>query len=1194
MILSCGLKCKSYISQVLVYENSSTRLFPSYLLWYIDLDLHIIFMINLSSLLQETSILASSFRRSFGSIEDSLRKEKSSPRDKSRVIMNDHSRPNSSTFSSKVSGFGSHSQKQRREDLGQVLSSSSLPLQKTASSKDLLDAAEATIELLRAEASMWEQNTRKLMIDLEKLRKELSDQSKKRESLEIELFELYMECDNMKQEVGQLNMSLNGARAKQMDDAHKELEDELKFQKESIVNLSMQLKKSIEANSELVSVLQELEGTIEKQKAEIDKLTMAKSQFEELQRKQFQDQENLESKIYFLEKTLVENNLEMMELEARWSSKLAEKEGEIINLGAKCHDAYNLRQKMQKLETDCLELGKENSKLQHQLDDLPRTYECEARKLKSQVCEIEEDLKRNNILIKEKEVSATDLQSQCTNLENKCACMECELQAFEDKACSLGDELCKVHDQAKMQENIIADLQRKLEGYRGKEIEDKDGFIPTLCTSSEISYSAAATEMHGLFYKLYEQLQLSIQNVKNQKLTAFEGKIASEGSEVPITQEGEAGDILNSLIQMKKLFEATITLCGEELHCSEEEEIKFLRIELESESTELAEELSSKASEMKMLTDENIILTDKEIKDLRQCQREMEGSMEFSSNEGGNSCECLADLQNNLVVFDNSMYSTASTDQTFTEKSINQCEMEDHLSELQEENVMLSERICGLEAVLRYMTDERESSRLALQNSESHAVNLQDEIRRLENEMEDQKADMKQKLQDMTNQWLKVHEECEFLKIDNLTVQAAAQSLVKEQILLQKSNGDLRKQIMELEQICTVLEAELIGSQKCFSDMLKEMEDLDAKSSSMLEGITVKEKAINSELDGFLLESKHFNEKLALEETIEVDNLQREVANITKLITTTRSEKVKTGSESALEAYCLDADKTLLEAALQEIQGKVKLYETKLSLLHLESEVKVVGLLSELAASKQNQKFLMVDHEKVLKMLEDVKSNEEKLENNVTRLELKLKATEYEKQKLAEDIICLEVKLQRVEVFKDQVVALERALCAAQSEKQRLEASFQMLHGDHEELKMKRISYVEKISSMEKSLSELEACRRSKAVLEEKVVQLEWDLTAREALRPKVGELKNELAWVKRANSEFQRRIRCLEEELRLLLELIQDQMELDNENLPHHSESETISTSIRDQLKDSLVCISDIYLFLPYFFNVILKMYNT
>nr|XP_048326676.1 myosin-10-like [Ziziphus jujuba var. spinosa] len=495
---------------------------------------------------------------------------------------------------------------------------------------------------------MWEQNTRKLMIDLERLRKELYDQLKKRASLEAELFELYMQCVNMKQEIKQLNTSLYEARATRMDDTQKELEDELKFQKESIVNLSMQLKKSIEANGELVSVVQEHEGSIEKQKTELNKLTVAKSQFEEIQGEQFQDQENLEKR-RLLKK-----------------SKL-------------------LGQKVQKLETECVQLAKGNSNLQHELDDLPRKSEYE---------------------------------SHCTNLKNKSAYLDHELQTFKDKGCSLDDEPCKVHAKAKEQENDIE--------------------------NSEISFSAAATNI-------------------------------CSGRHRSINKEGEAGDVLNSLIQRKNFLEA--------------------------------------------------------------------GPRE---------------------------------------------------------------------------------------------------------------------------------------------------------------------------------------SQKHFSDMLKEIKDLDAKSSSMLEGINLKVKAINARLDGFLPGSEHLKEKVALE-----------------------------------ESHCSSRN-----------PRKLKLYETKLDLLHVESDVK----------------------------------------------------------KLEDEISCLKVLLQKVEVFRDEVFMLKSALCAAQSEQQRLETSFQAIRGDREELKVKGIRVFRKYLEC-RSLSKLEACRLSKAVIEGNGFTARGDPSAREALLPKVGELKSEFARLKTMNIESQRRIRCLEEE---------------------------------------------------------------
>ncbi|GMN52833.1 hypothetical protein TIFTF001_021969 [Ficus carica] len=124
-----------------------------------------------------------------------------------------------------------------------------------ASSSDLLDAAEAATQLLKAESRIWEQNSRKLMINMEALQKELSDKEKHRASLEEELSALRTECKAMKQEVKQLKISLQETREKQTANEDlvlnsikktlKEFEDEINLQKEANVNLSSQLKKSL-------------------------------------------------------------------------------------------------------------------------------------------------------------------------------------------------------------------------------------------------------------------------------------------------------------------------------------------------------------------------------------------------------------------------------------------------------------------------------------------------------------------------------------------------------------------------------------------------------------------------------------------------------------------------------------------------------------------------------------------------------------------------------------------------------------------------------------------------------------------------------------------------------------------------------------------------------------------------------------
>ncbi|MCI22948.1 myosin-9-like, partial [Trifolium medium] len=143
----------------------------------------------------------------------------------------------------------------------------------TNGSNNSVEAAEDTSEELRAEAKMWEMNARKLLGDLEMLRTEFSDQSKKLAGLEMDLSTAYVERDSLKKEVDHLTLPSGDpiVRQKTLEDSISQgecipeienaLKDELKFQKESNSNLSLQLKKSQEANVELVSVLQELEET---------------------------------------------------------------------------------------------------------------------------------------------------------------------------------------------------------------------------------------------------------------------------------------------------------------------------------------------------------------------------------------------------------------------------------------------------------------------------------------------------------------------------------------------------------------------------------------------------------------------------------------------------------------------------------------------------------------------------------------------------------------------------------------------------------------------------------------------------------------------------------------------------------------------------------------------------------------------
>ncbi|KAF8396495.1 hypothetical protein HHK36_018118 [Tetracentron sinense] len=924
--------------------------------------------------------------------------------------VDDPSQSNHSSFDSTVTGSGSHLQSQRQE-FGQIFSHviATSSLSNAGSSKDLLEDAEETIKELHAEARMWEKNAQKLMLDLEILRKEFSDQSKKQANLDMELSTACTERDGLKQEIEQLEILLEESvvkqtatekskfQAKGMTHTQKELEDEIKFQKESNANLALQLKKTQESNIELVSVLQELEETIEKQKLEIDNFSALKSKFNDIENYSHANEDIGELK----------SNKEALSVKTRINSADLE-----------VNDVENtLRNYQEQLRADDnRNLVLELQKLQESEKNLQATVQLLEKIMeeKNQEIEIEWRLKNQTLI----------------DIEEK---WRCELCAKEEE---------------------ILYLEEKLSESLNAQLSDGMGFI--------------------------------------------------SGGDPDMVRENES---LKAKVQ-----------------------------ELEMDCNEL--------------TDENLELIFK-LKEIKKDFLAAGTSFNSSSNEP---------LAKATYSVDSHVSAEKILERESSEHENGKHELELHLSELEEEKLQLSECISGLEAQLRYLTDERESSRLELENFESLAMNLRDEIRRLEIEMETQKVDLKQQLQDMQKQWSEALEECEYLKRANPELQATAESLIEKCSSLQKSNGELKKQNLELHEHCMHLEAKLQDSRKSFSDCSKRVELLEAKLSSIQEDVASKENILTSELDELLHENKEYKEKLILgqsllnqmylEKTVEVEDLQREVAHLSEQLSETHDERERIASDAVLKISSLHAEKAKLETAFQEVQDKFKSSENKLYTFRIESEAKIQGLMDELAASIQNQELLMADHEKLTRLLEDVKFGEKKLKSTVNGIELKLTASEYERQQLLEETAGLKVQLQ-------------------------------LLSGDCEELKSERISFVEKIYSMQKDVSELEDCRRTRISLEEKLLRLEGDLTAREAL---CTEDTNELNRIKISNSQLQRKIQKLEEEKDECLkraQALKGGVKLNKEEkpgrskshikkIPGFSESNTKTIPIHEELKIS------------------------
>ncbi|KAG8095759.1 hypothetical protein GUJ93_ZPchr0013g34164 [Zizania palustris] len=409
---------------------------------------------------REVSLSASGSHRSSNSGDSTADRTNFSPRDSSNGLHvgrqdsassyvsyvsasrgDDGFRSNNSSFSSRTSGpnvLQGNTPKSFGNGFGQ------LSMGASDSSKALLETAEETIEELRDEAKMWERHSRKLKADLDMLKKECSEKSTQHAELAVELSAAHAERDSYRQEIEELKLSMQEVTTRQKTvgtskygdwvDLQKELEDDVKFLKESNTNLVIQLKNTQEANIELVSILQELEETIEEQKSEISKISRAKN----------------------VTDTDVLKNDPFAKQDMEWAKQLSVKEDEITMLREKLNRLLNIENagcdavylelekengllsvKVQELEKDCSELTDENLELIYKLKEvggitkgqgscIPNKSNLQIEELTSQIRQLEEELRNKELLHTGSFAEASISSSKY--LHRKCADLELKLE----------------------------------------------------------------------------------------------------------------------------------------------------------------------------------------------------------------------------------------------------------------------------------------------------------------------------------------------------------------------------------------------------------------------------------------------------------------------------------------------------------------------------------------------------------------------------------------------------------------------------------------------------------------------------------------------------------------------------------------------------------------------------------------------
>ncbi|KAL5231741.1 hypothetical protein ABZP36_030517 [Zizania latifolia] len=588
-------------------------------------------------------------------------------------------------------------------------------------SKDILDNAEEIIDEVRDEAKMWERKSRKLKHDLGTMKKECAEKSKKQSELAQELSASNSERDALRQEIEELKCSLEQVTSHQtisgtprsgdMIELQKEMKDEVQFLKESNTNLTTQLKKIQEANIELVSILQELEETIEVQRAEISNLSHTSNLI---------DHE-------------VSKNEQSVQEEMEWAKKMSLKEDEIAMLREKLDhiltiDNANgegsdaiyfelekendfLKVKIQELENDCSELTEENLELIYKLKEV------------SGVAKGEDPCVPNS------EDDPSDRStSKVKYLETKCADLELKLLNFSSKSSELEEKLQKSHEKLKERTLELSELRENLSGFHDTEMEEGDIDSARSCKLriEKLDDNDSGTDFDVLSRVLLKEQEIEslqhskkemenfISEIQNEK-NNLEERLAASLKECSITSnclDEVREDLIvltstaDSHVSTNKFLQTNINeleICKAnlELHISK----------LEHENVELSEFISGLEAQLTYLTSE----------------------MELSMVQMDDSRSLITNLKDKLE------HQQAEVDAQKLELKQNQLESHRILSEVQEDSEALRRSNAKLQATVDRVVEECNSLQILTADLKKQKLEVHGYASHIEQELEQSK-----------------------------------------------------------------------------------------------------------------------------------------------------------------------------------------------------------------------------------------------------------------------------------------------------------------------------------------------------------------------------------------------------------------------------------------------------------------------
>ncbi|ONL92709.1 Myosin heavy chain-related protein, partial [Zea mays] len=995
-------------------------------------------------------------------------------------------RSNNSSFSSRASGpnlLQGNTPKIFSNGLSQ------LSMGASDSSKDLLEAAEETIEELRDEAKMWERHSRKLKADLEMLKKECSEKSKQHAELAGELSAAQAERDSYRHEIEELKSSLQDVNTRQTITGTPKRSDWIDLQKE------------LEG--------EELEETIEEQRVEISKISKVK---------QTADPEN---------GLLVKEDKE-------WAKKLSMKDDEITVLREKLDRALNignaggagsnaiylelekeneiLRAKIQELEKDCSELTDENLELIYKLKEngltkgqVPRisnNNELQFEKLTSRIRQLEEEL-RNKEMLRDDSFSESST-SNADELQRKCADLELKLLNFRSQTCELEEKFQKSQEELEQRNLELSELRRKLNGLHSTELEVFESGATWKYQSRTADLEDTEPETDTLKARFELQLQEN-DDLRSSKVEMenFISEIQAEKSQL---EERLSVSLKESSITSKCLDEVRkdilVLSSSIDSHVSANKVLERNIIELESCKAELELHVSE-------LEQENIELSER--------ISGLEAQLTYLTNEKESSELQIHDSRSLIINLKDKVERQQSEMETqrleFKQK---QQESQRRLSETQDDSEVLRRSNSKLQSTVESLIEECSS----LQN-------LTADLKRQKLEMHGHLTQKEQELDESKKRNFEFSKTVEFLeaKLSSLhkDVSSKEQSLLSElesifqehmeqeerinraHFMLNKIEKEKTLEVENLKREVVSLTAQVSSTheerESATLDAIREVSVLradKAKLEANLQDVSTQLRHYESQLEDLRKESK--NKIKGLVDSLNASKQSEEMLtsdaeHMKKLMEAARSNEDtlrKTSNELELKLKSSDYEK---QQMLEEISG-LKLQVQKI--MNLQDEV------FKLQSSLDEAKFGKGKLEEILRSVteecEELKAQKAMLTDKVSDMQETLRNGEEEKRNriaMQAKLVRLESDLSASEASHVHEAELKNELSRIKRSNSEYQRKIQSLEQENEDL-TRRVQTMEKgfeqMSHVKENLGKQELGGDNQAAIQSKIELLETKL----------------------------------------------------------------------------------------------------